>query len=300
MTSEDASKLFVAGLPESIDESVLQSLFEATGATVVNVSLPKDRMTGRARGFGFVTLGSAEQAEQARQALDGSLQSGRAISVRPFQGAEGLRRPDRTTERREAPRSPADATGGGDKTLYVGNLPYDTGAQEVEAVLAEVGVEGIVRTHLPVQPDGRLRGFGFVTMASPEAAQAAVDLLRSTEVRGRRLTVNIAHPRGAPGGAPGVSGGGPMVADRGPRRLRPGSDASGDDARPPRPDSLLADSGGAFEPSARPVEGRRARPAEGKKKKKKEKEKAAAEPSRRVRDRGGAGSWQRWTDWDDD
>ncbi|HEY2368266.1 MAG TPA: RNA-binding protein, partial [Polyangiaceae bacterium] len=81
----DDAKLFVAGLPDSISEDVLKQLFEATGGTVVQVSLPKDRTTGRPRGFGFVTMSSPAQAQSARDALDGSMQAGKSISVRPFQ-----------------------------------------------------------------------------------------------------------------------------------------------------------------------------------------------------------------------
>jgi RNA recognition motif-containing protein len=44
--------------------------------------------------------------------------------------------------------------------------------------------------------DGRKRGFGFVTMASAEAAKTAADALRSADLRGRRLVVNLAHPKG--------------------------------------------------------------------------------------------------------
>src|SRR6204780_3651397 len=84
MANEEA-KLFVAGLPDSVSEEVLKQLFEATGGKVVNVSLPKDRTTGRPRGFGFVTLATPEEAQAARDALDGSIQAGRSISVRPFQ-----------------------------------------------------------------------------------------------------------------------------------------------------------------------------------------------------------------------
>src|SRR5271170_2645273 len=81
----DDAKLFVAGLPDSISEEVLKQLFEATGGKVVNVSLPKDRATGRPRGFGFVTLSTPAEAQAARDALDGSMQGGKSISVRPFQ-----------------------------------------------------------------------------------------------------------------------------------------------------------------------------------------------------------------------
>src|ERR1700754_2206426 len=83
--AEDSRKLFVAGLPDSITEDVLRQLFEATGGTVVEVSLPRDRATGRPRGFGFVTLAPSAAALSARDSLDGTMQAGKTISVRPFQ-----------------------------------------------------------------------------------------------------------------------------------------------------------------------------------------------------------------------
>src|SRR5215468_4882380 len=122
--AEDSRKLFVAGLPDSITEDVLRQLFEATGGTVVEVSLPKDRATGRPRGFGFVTLATMEEANAARESLDGSFQGGKSISVRPFQ-AEPPRREGRSPGGGAGPLS---GGGGGvaaapDRTLYVGNLP---------------------------------------------------------------------------------------------------------------------------------------------------------------------------------
>ncbi len=223
MANEEA-KLFVAGLPDSISEDVLKQLFEATGGTVVNVSLPKDRATGRPRGFGFVTLSSPAEAQAARDALDGSLQGGKSISVRPFQ-AEPPRRDGAgpISGGMGGPR-PGGFTGGPrpqaapDRTLYVGNLPYDCTQQEVEVLInGAVNGEGqVVRVHLPTDPDGRKRGFGFVTMASAETAKSAAEALKTADIRGRRLVVNLAHPKGegpprrefGGGGGGGFAGGG--------------------------------------------------------------------------------------------
>src|SRR5262245_12723301 len=136
--AEDSRKLFVAGLPDSITEDVLRQLFEATGGNVVEVSLPKDRATGRPRGFGFVKIATVEEATSARESLDGSFQGGKSISVRPFQ-AEPPRREGGVGG---GPRSGGGGMGGGggggpaaapDRTLYVGNLPYDATVEEVEA-----------------------------------------------------------------------------------------------------------------------------------------------------------------------
>jgi RNA recognition motif-containing protein len=225
MGNEEA-KLFVAGLPDSISEDVLKQLFEATGGKVVAVSLPKDRMTGRPRGFGFVTLATPQEAQAARDALDGSLHAGKSISVRPFQ-AEPPRRgeggpmmgpggPGGPGGPRSGPGGPRPGAGpvAPDRTLYVGNLPYDTTIEEVQVLVNGVAPDSVVRVHLPMDPDGRKRGFGFVTLASSEAAKAAADGLRQADLRGRRLVVNLAHPKGEgparPAGGGGFGGGAPF------------------------------------------------------------------------------------------
>jgi nucleolin len=222
MANEEA-KLFVAGLPDSISEDVLKQIFEATGGKVVAVSLPKDRMTGRPRGFGFVTLGTPQEAQAARDALDGSLQAGKSISVRPFQ-AEPPRRgeggPPGTFggPRPGGPGGPRPGPGGSaqapDRTLYVGNLPYDATVEEVTTLINGVVADSVVRVHLPMDADGRKRGFGFVTLASSEAAKSAADGMKQADIRGRRLIVNLAHPKGErpdrPAGGGGFAPGGPF------------------------------------------------------------------------------------------
>jgi RNA recognition motif-containing protein len=61
---------------------------------------------------------------------------------------------------------------------------------------------------------GRPRGFGFVTMGTPEEAQKAIEALNGASVDGRNLTVNVARPREERSGGGGGGGGG----GRGPRR----------------------------------------------------------------------------------
>ncbi len=236
MSTEDACKLFVAGLPESITEDVLRQLFEATGGTVTNVSLPRDRATGRPRGFGFVTLATADEAERARGSLDGSLQAGRPISVRRFQ-SEAPRR----GESRPDGGPPAAAAAGADRTLYVGNLPYDTTQADVEALFNDNGAGPVVRVHLPIGPDGRPRGFGFITLGSAEAANGAIAALANVDMRGRRLIINVAHPRGERSDRPERSD-----RSRAPRRDDAGGGGGGGGFAPdsmPMPDEPRRDEG---------------------------------------------------------
>jgi RNA recognition motif-containing protein len=74
------NKLFVGNLDYTTTDTQLQELFGQYGQ-VSSVSLPKDRDTGRPRGFGFVEMGSQSEAEAAIKALDGQEVSGRQIAV---------------------------------------------------------------------------------------------------------------------------------------------------------------------------------------------------------------------------
>jgi len=72
--------LYVGNLPHSTTETELRNLFEAHGA-VEKVSIVTDRETGRARGFAFVEMTDAGEAEKAIAALNGSEIGGRALKI---------------------------------------------------------------------------------------------------------------------------------------------------------------------------------------------------------------------------
>lgn len=74
------TKLFVGNVSYNVTENDLQDLFAQHG-TVTEVNLMLDRMTGRSRGFAFVTMSSKEDAEKATQALNGHSLDGRALTV---------------------------------------------------------------------------------------------------------------------------------------------------------------------------------------------------------------------------
>ena len=74
------TKLFVGNLSFNTTENDLQDAFAAHG-TVVEANLMMDRMSGRPRGFGFVTMSTAEEAQQAIDALNGASVDGRNLTV---------------------------------------------------------------------------------------------------------------------------------------------------------------------------------------------------------------------------
>jgi RNA recognition motif-containing protein len=109
--------------------------------------------------------------------------------------------------------------------LFVGNLSFQTTENELQDAFAAHGT--VMEANLMVdRMTGRPRGFGFVTMSTPEEAQKAIDALNGSQVGGRAITVNIARPREdrPPGG--GGGGGG-----RGPRRDYGGGGGGGGGGR---------------------------------------------------------------------
>lgn len=93
--------------------------------------------------------------------------------------------------------------------LFVGNLSFQTTENDLQDAFAAHGT--VLEANLMVdRMSGRPRGFGFVTMSTPEEAQKAIAALNGADLGGRNLTVNIARPKEE------FSGGG--GGGRGPRR----------------------------------------------------------------------------------
>jgi len=93
------------------------------------------------------------------------------------------------------------------RKLYVGNLPYDTGEQDLQSLFAGSGTVESVNV-IRDMATGRARGFAFVEMASDEEAQAAINTLNNYQLGGRNLTVNEAKPKLQSSGGGGFGGGG--------------------------------------------------------------------------------------------
>ncbi len=75
-----SNKLFVGNLSFNTTENDLQDAFAAHG-TVTETNLMMDRMTNRPRGFAFITMSTAEEAQKAIAAMNGKDMDGRALTV---------------------------------------------------------------------------------------------------------------------------------------------------------------------------------------------------------------------------
>ena len=107
--------------------------------------------------------------------------------------------------------------------LFVGNISFNTTENDLQDAFAAHGT--VLEASLMVdRMSGRPRGFGFVTMSTPEEAQSAIQAMHGANLDGRALTVNIARPReerpsggGGGGGRRDYGGGGGGGGGRGDR-----------------------------------------------------------------------------------
>ena len=93
-------RLYVGNLSYQTDSSELEQMFSAHGS-VQSAEVVSDRMTGRSKGFGFVEMGTDEEAQKAITALNGQQNNGRALTV------------NEAKPREERPRGGGGGGGGG-------------------------------------------------------------------------------------------------------------------------------------------------------------------------------------------
>jgi cold-inducible RNA-binding protein len=93
----NSAKLYVGNLSYETSEASIRTLFEPHGV-VTSVNLITDRDSGRPKGFGFVEMGTPDEAQTAKGALDGTQLDGRALKV--------------DVAKEQAPRAPRSGGGG--------------------------------------------------------------------------------------------------------------------------------------------------------------------------------------------
>ncbi|XP_068653306.1 31 kDa ribonucleoprotein, chloroplastic [Aristolochia californica] len=223
-------KLFVGNLPFSVDSSTLAGLFERAG-NVEMVEVIYDKLTGKSRGFGFVTMSTVEEVEAAAQQFNGYELEGRSIRVNagpppPKDESRGFRGGGGDDSRGYRGGGGDDSRGyrggGGDDSrgyrgggsddsrgyrgggggsnfgsshrVHVGNLPWNVDESALESLFGEQG--NVVEARVIYDRDsGRSRGFGFVSYNTAGEANSAISSLNGVELSGRSIKVTMAESR---------------------------------------------------------------------------------------------------------
>jgi len=193
----EGCKLFVHGITQETDNYSLKAAFEAHGI-VTDAYNP-------GKGFAFVTYSKPAEAQAAIAAMEGTEVCGCYITLNVAKPRGGGDTPGGRGGRG------GKAGGGGRREevegakLFVHNVSEDTAQEDLWNAFAEHGT--VTDAYNPG------RGFAFVTFASAEDAQKAMNALEGQEVCGREIQCNVAKPReqkdgGGRGGRGGARGGG--------------------------------------------------------------------------------------------
>lgn len=201
-------KLFIGGLNWSTTDKTLEEFFSKYGAVEAS-AIMYDKLTGRSRGFGFITFREEAGADVCMDAFKANSDEfevdGRKLTPRRAQSKESMR---------EHPPSAR-----GTKRLFVGQLPPEAQEPDLRGLFEQFGAVNDVDIIINKQTN-EPRGFAFVQMEEDEAVDRAVQAGQSQpfEVHGKQIEVKRAEarqnrdgPRGGfrgGRGGPGAYGGG--------------------------------------------------------------------------------------------
>uniref|UniRef100_A0A7S2SV17 RRM domain-containing protein n=1 Tax=Rhizochromulina marina TaxID=1034831 RepID=A0A7S2SV17_9STRA len=182
----EARKVFVGNLNFDVADEELYQFFAQAGE-VEEATHVSDRMSGRRRGFGFITFATVEGANAAVDQFNGVDLAGRSIRV----DAAGNKPTAPPKQERRNNNRYDDAN----RRVFVGNLDFGTTEETLEQIFSDFGeVERCVHVS-EVDDPFRKRGFGFITFSNSADAEAAVESLDGLEVDGRSLRISMANSR---------------------------------------------------------------------------------------------------------
>jgi len=166
------NKLYVGNLSWTTTEESLTAAFAQAGS-VTSAQIPLNHM-GKSRGFGFVEMGTPEEAQAAIDLFNEKDLDGRTIRVN------------------EAGQSPA-APAVNERKLFVGNLSWSSNEDSLREAFGQAGT--VVSVKVPLNDMGKSRGIAFVEMSTEEEAQNAINMFHEKDMDGRAITVNVARPQ---------------------------------------------------------------------------------------------------------
>lgn len=215
-----STNLFVGNLSWNVDDELLRSTFEEYGE-LTRVQVMYDRATNRAKGFGYVEFAKAEDATAAYEAKKGFELDGRPMNV-----DYSSRKPADGQKQEERRKSYGDQLSPPTSTLFVGNISFDAGQEQVSEAFSPYGT--ILSVRIPTsQETGEMKGYGYVTFTSVEEATAAIEAMQGAYIANRPVRLDYGTERpdrgdGGRGRGRGSFGGGFGGRGRGGDRGRGG------------------------------------------------------------------------------
>ncbi|KAB1214593.1 Splicing factor 3B subunit 4 [Morella rubra] len=175
--NQDATA-YVGNLDPQVTEELLWELFVQAGP-VVNVYVPKDRVTNLHQGYGFVEFRSEEDADYAIKVLNMIKLYGKPIRV------------NKASQDKKSLDVGAN--------LFIGNLDPDV---DEKLLYDTFSAFGVIVTNPKIMRDpesGNSRGFGFISYDSFEASDAAIEAMNGQYLCNRQITVSYAYKKDTKG-----------------------------------------------------------------------------------------------------
>lgn len=196
-TPKDSSRkqLFVRSLAPSVTSDDLTTFF-SDSYPIKHALVVLDKVTKESKGYGFVTFADAEDAERAKEELNGAELQGKKIRIDVAESRHrdadtdvpgaALSAGERLKAEREQQRKDSQTP-----KLIIRNLPWSIKTPEqLEKLFLSYGKVHFAK--LPKKPSGELRGFGFVALRGRKNAEKAMEELNGKEISGRPVAVDWA------------------------------------------------------------------------------------------------------------
>ncbi|KAL9253063.1 33 kDa ribonucleoprotein, chloroplastic-like protein [Drosera capensis] len=171
------TKLYFGNLPWNFDSATLAGIVQEYADPEL-VEVLYDRETGKSRGFAFVTMGSVEDCNKVIKNLDKTEVGGRNLRVNFA----------------DKPRPKEPLFPETNYRLFIGNLSWSVTSNMLREAFKGVG-EVVEARVIYNGETGRSRGYGFVSFATNEAMDAALESLNGLELEGRAIRISIAEGR---------------------------------------------------------------------------------------------------------
>ncbi|KAL0548526.1 hypothetical protein IC582_012979 [Cucumis melo] len=196
--NQDATA-YVGNLDPQVSEELLWELFVQAGP-VVNVYVPKDRVTNLHQGYGFIEFRSEEDADYAIKVLNMIKLYGKPIRV------------NKASQDKKSLDVGAN--------LFIGNLDPDVDEKLLYDTFSAFGVI-VTNPKIMRDPDtGNSRGFGFISYDSFEASDAAIEAMNGQYLCNRQITVSYAYKKDTKGERHGTPAERVLAASN-PQKSRP-------------------------------------------------------------------------------
>ncbi|BFZ23640.1 hypothetical protein BsWGS_26679 [Bradybaena similaris] len=175
--NQDAT-VYVGGLDEKVQENILWELFLQAGP-VVNVHMPKDRVTQTHQGYGFIEFMSEEDADYAIKIMNMIKLFGKPIRVNKASAH---------TKRQDIGAN-----------IFIGNLDPEVDEKLLYDTFSAFGVILQTPKIMRDRESGNSKGYAFINFASFEASDAAIEAMNDQYLCNRAITISYAFKKDAKG-----------------------------------------------------------------------------------------------------